>query len=218
MIRLCENIYYDEKDIYYNRDKFERGDTNLCFVIGHSGSGKSTMASRLAELDDSLQICEMDKLYYILWNEIDFSKEEMGTLFDVFMQGEGKRLSQLTSYVDMNDPYPFWVRCLASFFRFAMDYADCHKDQRFVIEGVQPLEFNPREFKDYAVYILGSSLINSKLKQAKRDRRKDLNAGHYVHNSYMNYLFDGWEYFEKDEIKLQKFRNYFAPLVNGSLL
>ena len=40
-----------EPDLYYNEDAFIRGDTNLCFVLGHSGSGKSVMSRRL-EGDD----------------------------------------------------------------------------------------------------------------------------------------------------------------------
>ena len=28
------------KDIYYNKDQFDSGEINLCFITGHSGSGK----------------------------------------------------------------------------------------------------------------------------------------------------------------------------------
>lgn len=96
MIRLCEGIYYDDKDIYYNKDKFDRGEVNLCFIIGHSGSGKSTMALELLEKDSTLHICEMDKFYYLIWNKINFTKEEQGILFEMFMQYDGKRLSQIS--------------------------------------------------------------------------------------------------------------------------
>lgn len=213
MIRLCEGIYYDDKDIYYNKDKFDRGEVNLCFIVGHSGSGKSTMALELLEKDSTLHICEMDKFYYLIWNKINFTKEEQGILFETFMQYDGKRLSQISPSIDMHNPYPFWIDCLSTFFGFAMDFADCHKDQRFVIEGVQPLEFNPANFRDYAVFIKGSSLINSKMRQAKRDRARDIFVGHTPSESYLEYLYDGWHCFERDEAKLKRFRDYFSPLV-----
>lgn len=113
----------------------------------------------------------------------------------------------------MRNPYPFWIDCLSTFFGFAMDFADCHKDQRFVIEGVQPLEFNPANFKDYTVFIKGLSLINSKMRQAKRDRARDIFVGHTPSESYLEYLYDGWHCFERDEAKLKRFRDYFSPLV-----
>ena len=41
---LNEKYLFNEPDIYYNRDKFESGEINLCFITGQSGGGKSTMA------------------------------------------------------------------------------------------------------------------------------------------------------------------------------
>ena len=36
-----------EPDLYYKEESFNKGDTNICFILGHSGSGKSRMASTL---------------------------------------------------------------------------------------------------------------------------------------------------------------------------
>ena len=40
-----------EPDLYYKEDSFNAGETNICFILGHSGSGKSMMA-RTLEGDD----------------------------------------------------------------------------------------------------------------------------------------------------------------------
>lgn len=37
---ITEGVIMNQPDIYYNKDKFDSGDINLCFILGHSGSGK----------------------------------------------------------------------------------------------------------------------------------------------------------------------------------
>ena len=32
---------HTEPDLYYKEENFNSGDTNICFILGHSGSGKS---------------------------------------------------------------------------------------------------------------------------------------------------------------------------------
>ena len=44
------------KDIYYNKDQFDSGEINLCFITGHSGSGKSTMAHK--NESDNIEVYE----------------------------------------------------------------------------------------------------------------------------------------------------------------
>ena len=46
-----EKYAVSEPDLYYKEDSFNAGDTNICFILGHSGSGKSMMA-RTLEGDD----------------------------------------------------------------------------------------------------------------------------------------------------------------------
>ena len=42
-----EKYAVSEPDLYYKEDSFNSGDTNICFILGHSGSGKSMMARTL---------------------------------------------------------------------------------------------------------------------------------------------------------------------------
>ena len=67
-----ETFIISEPDLYYKEEDFNSGDTNICFILGHSGSGKSMMARTLEgndidhiELDDLLLIRDhftMDEL------------------------------------------------------------------------------------------------------------------------------------------------------------
>ena len=63
MLLPKDALVISEPDLYYKEESFNKGDTNLCFILGHSGSGKSRMASTLEgdkidhiELDDILLI------------------------------------------------------------------------------------------------------------------------------------------------------------------
>lgn len=49
VVYLDESLLINEKDIYYNKDKFDSGEINLCFITGLSGSGKSTMSREMAK-------------------------------------------------------------------------------------------------------------------------------------------------------------------------
>ena len=53
---------------------------------------------------------------------------------------------------------------------YAESYANSHKDKRFVLEGIWLVDFfKPEEFKDYAFYIKGTSVLVSRWRAAKRD-------------------------------------------------
>ena len=58
---IIENYIKNEPDIYYNKDKFDSGDINLCFITGHSGSGKSTMGRNMS--DNNIEVYELDDVF-----------------------------------------------------------------------------------------------------------------------------------------------------------
>ena len=55
-----EKYLLSEPDLYYKEDSFNSGDTNICFILGHSGSGKSMMARTLE--GDEIDHIELDDL------------------------------------------------------------------------------------------------------------------------------------------------------------
>lgn len=86
---ITEGLILNEPDIYYNKDKFDSGQINLCFITGHSGSGKSTMASKMS--NQSIEHYQLDD---VIANKMSFSMEnlkEYGNLIYSFFSGIGKK-------------------------------------------------------------------------------------------------------------------------------
>ena len=55
-----EKYVHTEPDLYYKEESFNSGNTNICFILGHSGSGKSRMARTLE--GDEIDHIELDDL------------------------------------------------------------------------------------------------------------------------------------------------------------
>ena len=66
---MKEAYIFNKKDIYYNRNKFNNGETNLCFITGQSGSGKSTMGKYMQGR------CEVYDLDDVVWNKESFTMD-----------------------------------------------------------------------------------------------------------------------------------------------
>ena len=89
-IQLPSDKYaVSEPDLYYNEEKFNSGKTNICFILGHSGSGKSVMARRLE--GDDIDHIELDDLLlakdHFTKNELD----EYSDMFAAFFNGAGAK-------------------------------------------------------------------------------------------------------------------------------
>ena len=164
-----EALLVNKPDIYYNKDKFESGDINLCAVVGLSGSGKSTLAHSME--DKNTEVYEYDD---VCWNEnfTDENLKEYGDLIYSFFTGYGKKYrgTKPTSEKDNKSLKKYYTDLINDFTKYAISYAKSHKNKRYVIEGVELLTtINPSVFDDYAVYIKRTSIISSNIRAAKRD-------------------------------------------------
>ena len=84
-----EKYLLSEPDLYYKEDSFNAGDTNICFILGHSGSGKSMMARTLE--GDDIDHIELDDL---LLTKDHFTMDELRDYSDMFFSfftGEGAK-------------------------------------------------------------------------------------------------------------------------------
>lgn len=218
-----ERYLINDKDIYYNKDKFDSGEINLCFITGHSGSGKSTMGRNMQS--DNIEHYELDDLQCIKDYFTMQNLKEYGDLIYSYFNGQGKRF--YVTYQDLKDnntPGSEYEDILfKDFVHYAMKYAKSHKNKKYVIEGVwlycddengNPW-FTPEEFKDYAFYIKGTSAIISKHRAALRDAKED-SKGNKI-NTIKMYLNDmirkNWKWYLVDEKALNKFRKYFSGLM-----
>ena len=167
-----ESVIFNSKDTYYNKDKFDSGEINLCFITGFSGSGKSTMANEME--NSGIEKYELDDIAF-QFNFSDDNLKEYGGMIYSFFNGPGKKYRAVKSIADLKtdkeaDDYQADI-CI-DFIDYAKKYASSHKDKKFVVEGVEIFGAyidKIESLKDYAIYIKGTSLFNSYIRSAKRD-------------------------------------------------
>ena len=219
-----ESYIINEKDIYYNKDKFNSGEINLCFITGHSGSGKSTMGKKLE--DEGVEWIQLDDLQCIADRFTMDNLKEYGDLIYSYFNGEGKKFYVTQKYlVDNKIPgSEYEDKLYPGFVHYAMKYAKSHKDKKFVLEGVwffcsgedKKPWFKPEEFKDYAFYIKGTSMLISKYRAAKRDAKYDSNNKKEERKAFRNNFFKkNWKCYFIDEKRIKVFRDYFKNESKG---
>ena len=215
-----ESFVRNESDVYYNKDKFDNKEINICFITGLSGSGKSTMAKNMS--NKNIEHYELDD---VLFN-FKFSYEklkEYGDLIYTFFKGPGKKY-KYESYKELQtklkgvgeDQYE--VPMFRDFVDYSIKYAKSHRDKQYVIEGVELLYFkiNPQKLKNCAVYIKGTSIVKSAYRATKRDcsdtdNKNKLNKAKLVSHMMFKKIKD-IKYYTKTENMLKQWRIYFKKL------
>ena len=200
-----EKYVISEPDLYYKEESFNSGNTNICFILGHSGSGKSMMARALE--GDDIDHIELDDLLLIKDHfTMDELKDYSDLLFD-FFQGEG---AKYYIGVDERDCIPkeeYEDKVFVDFVKFAMDYSKKHEEKKYIIEGIWIYLYfeDPSIFEDYAVFIKGTSFLKSKIRAMKREMHRDREAlqdrKQMFGRSVRNYLLD--------EDKINVYRDFF---------
>ena len=222
---LNESLIKNEPDIYYNKDKFDSGEINLCFITGHSGSGKSTMGRDMEKLN--IEHYELDDLQCIADYFTMDNLKEYGDLIYSYFKGEGKKFYKKYDEL-VKEKIPgseYEDKLFPGFVHYAMKYAKSHKNKKFVIEGIWFFEtgedkkpwFEPYEFDEYAFYIKGTSMIISKHRAALRDAKTDGSNKKEVRKAYINNFFKkNWKWYFIDENRINKFRNYFKKKLEST--
>lgn len=211
---LEERYIKNMEDIYYNKEKFDSGEINLCFITGHSGSGKSTMGRDMSGKD--VEHYELDD---VVSNKMDFTMgdfKEYGNLIYSFFKGPGKKYYYTKKDVDNGTVKPvgdsYEELLIKDFINYSIQYAKSHKNTKFVIEGIWLLDFiDPSALRDYAVYIKGTSLLASTIRAANRDSKHEAELG--------NNRFKAWvgrakniKNFASCEKDLRKYQQYFSSI------
>ena len=208
---LFESIISDRKDIYHNRDKFESGEINLCFITGHSGSGKSTMGKSLSNKDNT-EYFELDDVV-ANYNFSDDNLKEYGDLIYSFFKSSGKpyRFTSRKEFedTDFKDRYKDYdIKITKAFIDHSIKYAKSHTSNKYVVEGVELFWcIEPKYVEDYAVYIKGTSALKSMHRAAKRDQDPGVLG-------YLDLFLDlnrlkTYRIYEKD---LNKWYSYYSKL------
>ena len=204
--RPSEKYMVSEPDLYYNEESFNSGDTNICFILGHSGSGKSMMARTL--VGEDIDHIELDDL---LLTKDHFGKEDLEAYSDIlaaFFDGEGAKYYIGAEERDSIPKEEYEDKVFIDFVRFAMDYAGQHREKKYIIEGIWIYLYfdDPSVFEDYAVFIKGTSFLKSKIRTMKREMKRDKETlqdrKEMFGREVRNYLLD------EDEI--DSYRKYFS--------
>ena len=169
-----EKYVVSEPDLYYKEDSFNSGGTNICFILGHSGSGKSMMARTLEGND--IDHIELDDL---LLTRDHFTMEKLkdySDMFYSFFNGEGAKYYIGVAERDRIPKEEYEDKVFIDFVDFAMEYAKHHKEKKYIIDGIWIYLYfdDPSVFEDYAVFIKGTSFLKSKIRVMKREMQRPL--------------------------------------------
>lgn len=214
-----ESVIKNQEDIYYNKEKFDSGEINLCFITGHSGSGKSTMGKDMEHR--GIEHYDLDDLMFIKDHFTMANLKEYGGLIYSFFNGPGKKYYVTKQYlIDNNVPSSDYEdKLFVDFVDYAKQYAKSHPKTKFVVEGVwlfEPGWFKPEEFKEYAFYIKGTSMMISSIRAAKRNATADHPAGgaKYQFEVLRQTLApDALKWYITNEKQLQQYVKYFTRLM-----
>lgn len=201
-----ETLVVSEPDLYYKEESFNSGDTNICFILGHSGSGKSMMARTLE--GDDIDHIELDDL---LLTKDHFTMDELKDYSDMifsFFNGDGAKYYIGVAERDSIPKEEYEDKVFIDFVSFAMDYAKQHKEKKYIIDGIWLYLYfdDPSLFADYAVFIKGTSFLKSKIRATKRELQRDKEQiqdrkqmfGREIRNYFL------------DEDKINNYRSFFG--------
>ena len=88
---INEAMLKSAKDIYHNKDKFKSGETNLCFITGLSGSGKSSMGTAMVKGAKNIEHYDMDDIVFNKQNHDMNYYKNYGDLVYKFFSGPGQK-------------------------------------------------------------------------------------------------------------------------------
>ena len=210
-----EGFLKSDKDIYYNKDKFDSGEINLCFITGLSGSGKSTMGRGMSSKD--IEHYEMDD---VICNDnfSDDNLKEYGGLISSFFKGAGKSFRLIQDDDKHNDSVfnthkNYEKEITQAFVKHAISYCKSHKETKYVCDGIWIFMFiKPEQLKDCAVYIKGTSSIKSGYRALKRDIDEDKRNGMtslQIFKHEFKRVKEDILYARENQKELKSFRSYF---------
>ena len=201
-----ETFIHSEPDLYYKEESFSSGETNICFLLGHSGSGKSRMARTLE--GDDIDHIELDDL---LLAKDHFTMDELKDYSEMlysFFTGKGAKYYIGVEERNSLPKEEYEDKVFVDFVEFAMDYSRQHREKKFIIDGIWIYLYfdDPSVFKDYAVFIKGTSFLKSKSRAIKREIQRDKETlqdrKQMFGREVRNYLLD--------ENKINSYRSFFG--------
>lgn len=178
---ISETVIKTIDDILYNKEKFDNGDINLCFITGFSSSGKSTLGAYMAG-KENVEHYDLDQVMFN-FTVPDDKVSSKGKMYNEFFNNtiEGKKFRternpvlkqeiKDTGTISSKTFNKYTEDLTKAFVNFGIKYSRSHKNTKFILEGVWLYRFiDPNTLKDYAVFIKGTSAVESSKRAIKRD-------------------------------------------------
>jgi ribosomal protein S18 acetylase RimI-like enzyme len=213
---LNEGFFKSEPDILYNKEAFDNGDINICFITGQSGSGKSTLAH--SQESKKVEVYEMDDLMCIKDHFTMDNLKEYGELIYTFFKKYPNLYKTFNELVKEKIPgSEYEDKLYPGFVDYAIKWAKVHKNKKYIIEGVwlychddnnKPY-FEPSYFKDYAFYIKGTSAIKSIWRSTLRDSKDTSNILQRLWILAKPFSIKDLKWYKLNEKDINRFRDYF---------
>ena len=165
------------------------------------------MMARTLEGDDIDHI-ELDDLLLV---KDHFTMDELKDYSDMlysFFSGEGAKYYIGVEERNSIPKEEYEDKVFVDFVQFAMDYSKQHREKKYIIDGIWIYLYfdDPSVFKDYAVFIKGTSFLKSKMRAMKREMQRDKETlqdrKQMFGREARNYLLD--------EDKINNYRNFFG--------
>lgn len=185
-----ESFLFSKDNLYINFDKFESGKSNICLVTGISGSGKSTVAQKIANGNHAEWI-ELD-IFEEVGGFTDSQLKQAGEVFYDYLLSKKDLWDRLKSKSVKGDELKKESRI---FLEYCIGWCRKHSDSKWVIEGVQIYSYgDPDKLKSLPIVFTNASVLKSLVRRLSRSHsyrdgsfRRELSEfpqmlGYYIDN------------------------------------
>lgn len=157
--------YFDRKNWEFNLDKWKPAkDSNILYVTGFAGSGKSTFAKDIVAKTPGAVYVDMDMLVLYSRNRKNYGEDTSSSrLIDQFYADNKSVISDNPEEDDIRDRTTYAMDWINS-------YARAHASTMFVVEGIWLMYYcAPEYFRGKPIIVIGTSIYKSEKRRAYRD-------------------------------------------------
>ena len=157
--------YFNHKNWEFNLDKWKPAkDSNILYVTGFAGSGKSTFAKDIVEKTPGAVYVDMDMLVLYSKNRKNYGEDTSSSrLIDQFYADNKSVIGDNPEEDDIRDRTTYAMDWINS-------YARAHASTMFVVEGIWLMYYcAPEYFRGKPIIVIGTSIYKSEKRRAYRD-------------------------------------------------